>query len=536
MPESSSSDKENQDVNTGEASESDDSFGDDLADQMCNLAAHGAQSSEHDVKHDSATAMNDAEEEQPRKRQRTSHLGVEANEVCEHSLVWGSICADCGAPVFASANAASESTGVTFQYVARGLEASQQHASALKAEQLAIARSRRKLLLVLDLDHTLLNSCQHAELFAEELNAIRQWYNNQIDGERNHHTNGDTEKDDKNHATCDCTRVHWIPNLFIYTKIRPFVDEFLYRASKLCDLYLFTMGSRVYAENMARLLDPHDQGLFGSRVISAHDNNGYYMKSLDIVVGQESSAVVIDDSAAVWAQHPENLLRIERYHFFSSSCRQFGIDETEALISRGHDEGMDAPPLDHLPASHPSEAGCVNGTSELQIQQSQRQQDDSSIRPTPLQAFLRMVECVHASYFQDLDAGYEADVRQLMQQARSHVLDGVRIVFSRMFPASCTAPESTNIWQEALSLGADCSMTVDSSTTHIVAGDSRTEKARDGRRVGAFIVSPRWLSLSAQRLVRMDEAPFLLPISASTVSDGTKQNNRAIAHAQEKER
>lgn len=41
--------------------------------------------------------------------------------------------------------------------------------------------------------------------------------------------------------------------------------------------------------------------------------------------GREAVAVVVDDSSAVWPSHERNLLKVERYHYFPSSRRQFGL-------------------------------------------------------------------------------------------------------------------------------------------------------------------------------------------------------------------
>ena len=41
--------------------------------------------------------------------------------------------------------------------------------------------------------------------------------------------------------------------------------------------------------------------------------------------GRESVAVVVDDTSTVWNDHEENLLAVERYVWFPSSRRQFGL-------------------------------------------------------------------------------------------------------------------------------------------------------------------------------------------------------------------
>eukprot|EP00894_Picocystis_sp_ML_P002461 jgi/Pico_ML_1/52978/g3604.t1 len=42
----------------------------------------------------------------------------------------------------------------------------------------------------------------------------------------------------------------------IWTKIRPGAYEFLEQTSKLFDLHVYTMGHKLYAAEMAKLLDP----------------------------------------------------------------------------------------------------------------------------------------------------------------------------------------------------------------------------------------------------------------------------------------
>ena len=41
--------------------------------------------------------------------------------------------------------------------------------------------------------------------------------------------------------------------------------------------------------------------------------------------GRESIAIVVDDTTSVWENHDENLLAVERYVYFPSSRRQFGL-------------------------------------------------------------------------------------------------------------------------------------------------------------------------------------------------------------------
>lgn len=82
------------------------------------------------------------------------------------------------------------------------------------------------------------------------------------------------------------------------TKLRPYVHTFLKEASNLFEMYIYTMGEKTYAQEMAKLLDPN-KVYFNSRVISHSDSTQRYQKSLDVVLGQESAVLILDDTEMV---------------------------------------------------------------------------------------------------------------------------------------------------------------------------------------------------------------------------------------------
>ena len=86
--------------------------------------------------------------------------------------------------------------------------------------------------------------------------------------------------------------------MHMMTKLRPFVHSFLKEASDLFEMYIYTMGERAYALQMAKLLDPEDV-YFNSRVIAQGDCTQRHQKGLDIVLGQESAVLILDDTEAV---------------------------------------------------------------------------------------------------------------------------------------------------------------------------------------------------------------------------------------------
>ncbi|GJN18408.1 hypothetical protein PR202_gb05568 [Eleusine coracana subsp. coracana] len=56
-----------------------------------------------------------------------------------------------------------------------------------------------------------------------------------------------------------------------------------------------------------------------SKVISNSDCTQGHQKGLDVILGAESVAVILDDTEFVWQKHKENLILMERYHYFASS-------------------------------------------------------------------------------------------------------------------------------------------------------------------------------------------------------------------------
>lgn len=82
------------------------------------------------------------------------------------------------------------------------------------------------------------------------------------------------------------------------TKLRPYVRTFLEEASSMFEMYIYTMGERPYAIEMAKLLDPGNL-YFNSRVISQADCTQRHQKGLDVVLGQESAVLILDDTEGV---------------------------------------------------------------------------------------------------------------------------------------------------------------------------------------------------------------------------------------------
>ncbi|XP_071738745.1 RNA polymerase II C-terminal domain phosphatase-like 4 [Rutidosis leptorrhynchoides] len=230
--------------------------------------------------------------------------------MCSHPGFIGGMCLKCG-------EKADSQSGVAFGYIYhKDLRLADEEIYRLRENDLKNLMRHKKLIFVLDLDHTLLNSTRILDITQEE-----QYLMNPDDPSQDALRGG----------------LFKLPFMHMVTKLRPFVHTFLKEASKVYEMYIYTMGERAYASEMANLLDP-GKVYFDSKVIAQRDCTTKHQKGLDVLLGQESEESVIlilDDieqvsnlnfdiiNTYVWMKHKDSLILMERYLFFASGCKQF---------------------------------------------------------------------------------------------------------------------------------------------------------------------------------------------------------------------
>lgn len=316
----------------------------------------------------------------------------------------------------------------------------------------------RKLCLILDLDHTLLNSAKFVEVDPIHEEVLRK--KEEQDREKPHR------------------HLFRFPHMRMWTKLRPGVWNFLEKASKLYELHLYTMGNKLYATEMAKVLDPSG-ALFEGRVISKGDEGDPYdgderpqkIKDLEGVLGMESNVVIIDDSVRVWPHNKLNLIVVERYTYFPCSRRQFGL-MGPSLLEIDHDERPD------------------EGTLALS---------------------LAVIERVHQNFFSHKSLN-DLDVRSILAAEQRKILAGCRIVFSRIFPVGEMNPQLHPLWQSAEQFGAVCSTQIDEHVTHVVANSLGTDKVNWALNTGRYVVHPGWVEASTLLYRRANEHEFAVKI------------------------
>lgn len=227
-------------------------------------------------------------------------------EACSHEIQIQGMCAVCGADMteynWAMEGREADRAMINMTHDQTGLMVSQN--VAMKAEHDAQKRllRQRKLSLVVDLDQTIIHACIDP--------TVGEW---QSDPQNPNHA---AVKDVRSFQLSDDGPRGLTSGCTYYVKLRPGLEDFLEEISKMYELHVYTMGTRAYAQNIAKIVDPQGR-LFGNRVISRDENGSITAKSLHRLFPVSTNMVVIiDDRADVWPKNRPNLIKVVPYDFF----------------------------------------------------------------------------------------------------------------------------------------------------------------------------------------------------------------------------
>ncbi|CAK8534643.1 unnamed protein product [Lathyrus sativus] len=334
-------------------------------------------------------------------------------DVCIHPGSFAGMCICCGQTL-------DGESGLLFGYIHKELRLYDEEISRLRNIDMKNLLCRKKLYLVLDLDHTLLNSSSLDRLSPEEKPIITQ----------------------KSYLEGGLFMMEHIQKVI---KLRPFVHTFLKEASEIFDMCIYTMGDRLYALEMARLLDPQKE-YFNANVICRDDGTQRRKKDLRMVLEKESAILILDDTEQVWRKHKDNLILMHRYIFFNSSCENFGYK--------------------------------YKSLAALRI--------DESEADGALAKLLKVLRRIHCAFFEeDL---VDRDVRQVLSSLRSEILSGCVIVLSRALRR-----ELPKLKKIAKKLGATCLNKLEPNVTHVVSNNVGTRESRWALKEKKFLVHSGWI-------------------------------------------
>ncbi len=364
---------------------------------------------------------------------------------------------------------------MTLNYIHHGLEVSKTEMERAKQKTKKQALERKKLLLVLDLDHTLLHSTRMADV--SEADAVK--------------LHGLLQAQEDRYGVEGVPPVLFhLGHMGMWTKFRPGVREFLEQAQKNFDLHVFTMGDKNYAAEMARLLDPSG-ALFSGRVASSSDADGTMTKDLDVLLGSDDMMVILDDTVGVWPKHKANVIQMKRYLFFPADAVKFGSE----------------------------------GTSYLEVGGDEDPEDGA------LGSALRVLHQSHDMFFSGADGAHAGDIRECLASLRRNVLRGCTIMFTRVIPKDVDQSRHA-AWVIATQMGATCVEECSRSVTHVVTGGT-TSKSTWGIKHGKHVVSIDWLYACgfAWKKVDENEFPYVPGSGGGSGRDGSRREADEIKAA-----
>ncbi|XP_026822640.1 RNA polymerase II subunit A C-terminal domain phosphatase isoform X1 [Rhopalosiphum maidis] len=467
--------------------------------------------------------------EKDRKSFRTHHVGVvkkilihEGQEVpaghpvfelepgCSHSTVVSDLCADCGADLRID-NASKPTASVSMIHSVPDLKVSEQSALLLgKADEKRLLGDK-KLVLLVDLDQTLIHTTND-----NIPNNIKDIHHFQLYG----------------------------PNSpWYHTRLRPGTYNFLSSISELYELHICTFGARNYAHTITHILDPKGK-LFSHRVLSRDEcfnPNSKTGNLKGLFPCGDNMVCIIDDREDVW-DYALNLIHVKPYHFFQHTGDinappnlQKNVDITlqqdnrvdfthlvQGITIKKKDNLKGEPQMEDGEVLSDDDSGNITTDNEEKNKNNVIKENSDQVEVEEEDDYLLYLEDIlknlHKEYFKEYDQKHELygndvevpDMKRIIPMYRSKILAGKKLVFSGLVPTPVPLTES-RAYKVARLLGAEVTENIEPDSTHLVAVRQGTLKASAARkRPDIKTVTPEWLWLCAERWEHVEERLFPL--------------------------
>ncbi|TGZ63508.1 hypothetical protein CRM22_006853 [Opisthorchis felineus] len=214
-------------------------------------------------------------------------------EPCRHHIVMKDLCAECGANLRREGGLSGEriedaSAKIPMVHAVPDLHVSESVAAELALQDEQSLLAARKLVLLVDLDETVL------------------------------HTTNDPQAYRYKNVSRYC-----LPGspLVYHTSFRPHLKAVLDHLSKYYQMHICTFGNRMYAHQLAGMIDPKRR-YFSHRILSRDECFNPVTKSANLKAlfpRGLNLVCIIDDRGEVWEWSP-HLIQVKPYRFFQDAC------------------------------------------------------------------------------------------------------------------------------------------------------------------------------------------------------------------------
>ncbi|XP_041984430.1 RNA polymerase II subunit A C-terminal domain phosphatase [Aricia agestis] len=459
-------------------------------------------------------------------------------KVCRHPTVMAEMCAECGADLRAEQTPNFDVAVVPMVHSVPELKVSEELALKLGREDADRLLKHRKLVLLVDLDQTLVHTTN--DDIPPNLKGVLHFF---LRGPGN--------------------QGRWC-----HTRLRPRTQEFLESAAKNYELHVCTFGARQYAHAVAELLDPGKK-YFSHRILSRDECFDARTKSANLKAlfpCGDNMVCIIDDREDVW-RHAANLIHVRPYSFFQSTGDinappPFLEEKSKLGGKNGSQVNNDLPTLDAEPIIEKNDTESKenidvkvndgdNGkvvdkdksekSDKPEITEKIEKSEKVDIQDAPKlaatgQAWIKnadgeleaedpddyliyledILKRIHKHFYDVYDKMGKKeipDLKFIIPEVKSKVLSGVSLVFSGLVPTHQRL-ETSRAYLVAKSLGAEVTQDFTENSTHLVAVRSGTAKVNASRKMVESkklqVVTPEWLWSCAERWERVDERLYPL--------------------------
>jgi len=264
-----------------------------------------------------------------------------------------------------------------------------------------------------------------------------------------------------------------------YLKLRPFIKPFLETLSQFFHLAVYTMGGKTYAKKVMKIIDP-DNKILKKRLVCRDDHDDNVKVLQRMFPCDEKMVLVVDDRDDVWST-PQNVLKIWKFEFWPSDA-----NDDDANMAPQEAKGRQTPDADWT------------------IDKLRQRNHDNILGTTA-----NVLQAIHRIYYHN-ESLYRAGnvcAYTIYAQLQKRVFSGVHIVFSGVFPNN-ERPEDTQEWKLAVQYGATCHLELNKRVTHVVAARAGTAKVHKARQMDVYVVHINWLRQSVIHFIRMFEPDF----------------------------
>jgi len=204
---------------------------------------------------------------------------------CDHDTSFGNLCINCG-------EIPKNREHKAYVGLHSGVSFSQE--KALKEEKKFMEKlfESKRLMLVLDIDHTLVHSCSSTLVDPNTIN--------------------------------DCEKFIDKSGYSYIIKFRPFLEAFMKDIGPLFDTYIYSHGSQKYANRIANLIDPKEITIKQTKVLGREEREiDLKLKNLEnLLPANQTASIIIDDRNDVWA-NKSNLIMIFPYVHFDTEYNSY---------------------------------------------------------------------------------------------------------------------------------------------------------------------------------------------------------------------